>query len=101
MWLFAIYDLPVTEEEMKREYTHFHKYLLSVGFSMIQYSVYARFCGSEEYLNQIRGAIKRNLPEYGQVRILKMTDKQFLNQEVFQGKNKKKPEKKPEQLSFF
>ncbi|MGH9455773.1 MAG: CRISPR-associated endonuclease Cas2, partial [Terriglobia bacterium] len=38
MWLFAMFDLPVDEKELRREYTQFRKGLLREGFTMLQYS---------------------------------------------------------------
>jgi len=48
MWLFAMFDLPVTDKALKKAYARFRKLLLSQGFSMLQFSVYARHCVSEE-----------------------------------------------------
>ena len=42
-----------------------------------------------------------NLHDYGEVRIIKITDKQFVRIEVFYGKKRQAIEKAPEQLSFF
>lgn len=101
MWLFALYDLPVTDAEYRREYQRFHKFLLSRGFVMLQFSVYARFCGSGEYLDTIKNMIKNNLPKEGQVRIFQMTDRQYIIQDIFIGKNRQEVEEKPEQLLLF
>ncbi|HHT9133449.1 MAG TPA: CRISPR-associated endonuclease Cas2, partial [Candidatus Avalokitesvara rifleensis] len=43
MWLFAMFDLPVDTKKARREYTRFRKALLTEGFTMLQYSVYARY----------------------------------------------------------
>jgi CRISPR-associated protein Cas2 len=45
--------------------------------------------------------VKTFLPEDGEVRLLKITDKQFERMKVFNGKTLKATEKAPEQLSFF
>ena len=63
MWLFAMFDLPVTTAKARKRYTEFRKLLLEQGFSMLQYSVYARYCASEEmavaYRNRIRARCRR------------------------------------------
>ena len=48
MWLFAMFDLPVDEPVLRREYTQFRKSLLKHGFTMLQYSVYVHYVRSEE-----------------------------------------------------
>ena len=48
MWLFAMFDLPVTTAKARKRYAQFRKVLIEQGFSMLQYSVYARYCASEE-----------------------------------------------------
>ena len=48
MWLFAMFDLPVVSPEDRREYTRFRTALLNEGFTMLQFSVYARYIDSEE-----------------------------------------------------
>ncbi len=44
MWLMVMFDLPVTEKEQRKEATYFRNRLLDLGFEMIQFSVYMRFC---------------------------------------------------------
>jgi CRISPR/Cas system-associated protein endoribonuclease Cas2 len=45
--------------------------------------------------------VKIHLPADGEVRIIKITDKQFGRIEVFYGKKRQPIEKAPEQLSFW
>ena len=101
MWLYAMFDLPVDTKRARKEYTRFRKSLLAEGFLMLQFSVYARFCASEEaseaYKNRLRGI----LPPDGQVRMLAVTDRQFGKQEVFNGKKRQSPEPEPQQLVLF
>jgi CRISPR-associated protein Cas2 len=98
MWLFVLFDLPVTTDEAKRKYVQFRNTLLKDGFSMLQFSVYARFCPSEEASAVHRKRVKQALPPKGQVRILGVTDKQFAKMESFLGKTPKNTEDAPEQL---
>lgn len=101
MWLFAMFDLPTTEIEMKRDYTRFRKLLLSQGFSMLQFSVYARHCPSEEAGEGVRHQIERAVPGHGQVRLLMVTDKQFSRMAVFYGKSRRPAEDPPQQFMLF
>jgi len=101
MWLFAMFDLPVDTDDARREYTRFRKKLLNNGFLMLQFSVYARFCESEEASETYRNRIKGVLPPDGQVRIVAITDKQFARMDVFYGKRRTDVECPPEQLMLF
>ena len=101
MWLFAMFDLPVDDKEKRRDYTQFRKELLREGFVMLQFSVYARFCGSEERTEVFRKKLKRVLPPEGQVRLMAVTDHQFGKMEVFFGKKRHAAEDIPEQIMLF
>ena len=101
VWLYAMYDLPVFDKKARRNYTKFRKFLLSEGFIMLQYSVYARYCRTEERSKAFRMRVRKNLPPKGEVRLMYVTDHQFGKQEVFRGKTEKKPEDKPDQLALF
>ena len=101
MWLFAMFDLPTREKAERKEYSIFRNKLLSEGFSMMQYSVYARYCQSEEASQTYRNRLKKTLPPDGQVRILAITDKQFGKMDVFQGKKCVGTEEAPEQMMLF
>jgi CRISPR-associated protein Cas2 len=101
VWIFTVFDLPVVTEEEKRNYTHFRKALLDDGFLMIQYSVYARYCPSEEAAAVHRRRVKAHLPPEGEVRMLHVTDRQFAKMDVYVGRKRDSPEKPPEQLTLF
>ncbi len=101
MWLVAMFDLPVTTKPARKAYTQFRKALLNRGFTMLQYSVYARYCVSEEASDVHRNHLRRVLPDAGQVRLMAITDKQFGKMEVFFGKKRAPTEKTPEQLLLF
>ena len=101
MWLFAMFDLPVTTPRARQEYTQFRKALLKEGFSMLQFSVYARYCPSEEASAAHRRRIRRKLPPGGQVRLLSVTEMQFKRMDVFHGKNRASAEEPPPQLLLF
>ena len=101
MWLFAMFDLPVTTPEARKHYTVFRKMLVQQGFSMLQYSVYARYCASEEMADAYRSRIRADLPPAGYIRLLAVTDRQFGKMESFIGEMDRALEEPPSQLVLF
>lgn len=101
MWLFAMFDLPVVTKSQRKIATGFRNSLLRMGFSMVQYSVYARFCPSEDSASSIRADLRRELPAEGQIRVVAITDRQFALMEVYFGKKRKPAEEPPRQIMLF
>jgi CRISPR-associated protein Cas2 len=101
MWVIVMFDLPTVTSEERHDYSVFRKNLLVDGFTMMQYSVYIRHCASDENARLHIKRVKCMLPPDGEVRIVKITDKQFGNIEVFFGQKRRETEKAPEQLSIF
>jgi len=101
MWVVVMFDLPVDTPQARHAYTQFRGWLLKDGFTMLQYSVYARHSSSEEnaqvHINRVQGWV----PDDGEVRIITITDKQFERMRIFWGKARKIPAPQPEQLTFF
>ncbi|WP_459558580.1 CRISPR-associated endonuclease Cas2 [Lacunimicrobium album] len=101
MWLMAMFDLPVKSKTDRKNYARFRNVLLDEGFDMMQLSVYARFCDSEQTADSFKNRIEKKLPPGGQVRLLAITDKQFGKMEIFHGKKKASAQSKPSQLQLF
>jgi CRISPR-associated protein Cas2 len=101
VWLVALFDLPVLTKAERKAATQFRKLLIKRGFMMLQFSVYARFCASEESSLVHRKYVRAALPDKGEVRLIAVTDRQFGKMEVFCGKKRREPEPEPEQLMFF
>lgn len=101
MWTIVLFDLPTDTPKARKEYTKFRKHLLNDGYTMMQYSVYMRHSASDENAQVHTKRVKLALPSDGEVRIIKITDKQFGNIEVFYGKKRKPIEQAPLQLQFF
>jgi len=101
MWLFTMFDLPVKTKVEKKNYVRFRNLLLVNGFSQMQYSVYARFCASEEIAETYRERIERALPPDGYIRLLAVTDRQFAKMRNYYGKKQTTTESKPSQLTLF
>ena len=98
MWMMVMFDLPVVTATERKQATNFRKTLLDMGFSMSQYSVYFRFCGTREQTGPFVTKIKRIVLPKGRVSILLFTDKQF--GDIINFTNLKQ-EKMPEQPTFF
>lgn len=101
MWLFAMFDLPVDTKAARKRYAQFRKTLIKEGFSMLQFSVYARYCPSEEVATSYKQRIRPMMPPDGQVRLLSVTERQFGRMEVYFGKRRKAVEDPPVQLMLF
>ena len=101
MWLMAMFDLPVDTARRKRAYARFRKQLQKDEFTMLQFSVYARYCQSEEASRVHRQRVRADLPDEGEVRLMTVTDHQFGKMEVFAGNKREPTEQPPLQLQFF
>lgn len=101
VWLVAMFDLPVKTKSQRKSYTRFRKVLVHEGFLMLQFSVYARFCESEEASEAHRNRVRQSLPGEGQVRLVALTDRQFGKMEVFMQGNLTEVEDEPEQILLF
>jgi len=101
MWILALFDLPVKEKEQRRQATQFRKTLLQEGFTMLQFSVYARPCPGEAAALAFRNDLRRALPSTGHVRIISITDRQFARMEVYLSQKSHSPEQPPAQLELF
>ena len=101
MWVFAMFDLPVDTKKARKRYVQFRRALLKDGFSMLQYSVYARYCASQESATAHRQRLRAAIPPEGYVRVLGVTDRQFGKMESYVGKTSKPSEKPPAQLTLF
>ena len=101
MWIMVMFDLPVDCGKARKNYTVFRKFLLRDGFTMLQYSVYSRYCSSRENTNVHMFRIQQNVPPDGEVRIFTLTDKQFEYMRIFRGKRRVPAQKPLEQMLLF
>lgn len=79
----------------------FRKDLLKDGFTMMQYSVYTRHCGSFQSAEVHIKRVKSSIPKLGQVSILKITDKQYSDILNFWGMKPSPMRDSPQQLELF
>lgn len=80
-----MFDLPTTTAEDKREYMHFRKGLIKLGFDMLQYSIYTRITRNNDDAKKYINLVKVILPPVGSVRLLKVTEKQYASMLVLLG----------------
>lgn len=101
MWIIAMFDLPTETPKKRKDYARFRKDLLEDGFTMMQYSVYARHCASIENAEVHVKRMGALVPPEGEVRFLMLTDRQYGRIAVFAGKKRQKTPPSPAQLEFF
>jgi len=99
--MVVMFDLPTETKEQRKLYTRFRKLLLNDGFSMLQFSIYGRHCASDGNADVHEKRVAWGLPPNGDVRILRVTEKQFARMKTYYGKKPQKTEEPPKQLSFF
>lgn len=105
-WILAMFDLPVISEKERKVATRFRKDLLDLGFFMIQFSVYARPCVNFEQIQKHTQIVRKIIPEAGNVKLLFITDEQWLKSVTVIGSNytqgsRALDPKVPEQIEFW
>jgi len=101
MWVLVLFDLPTETKKDRKVATGFRKMLLEDGFTMFQFSIYLRHCPSHQNASVHVQRVKQNLPEYGKIGILTITDKQLGDMELFNGQKKTKRPEIVQQLELF
>ena len=84
--MIVLFDLPVGSKEQRRAATDFRNRLLEDGFEMAQFSVYVRFCSSQNIAKTLMRKISKAIPEDGKVDIVPITDKQYEQIRTFRGR---------------
>jgi CRISPR-associated protein Cas2 len=101
MWVMVFFDLPTETKKERKVASDFRKKIINDGFTMFQFSIYLRHCASRENADVHIKRVKSILPELGHVGILCITDKQFGQMELFQGKKPKAVTVPCQQLELF
>lgn len=68
---------------------------------MLQLSVYSRICKGKDDVEKHANRLKSLIPEDGSVRLLTVTEKQYVTMEILVGKQKKEEELGDKQLLLF
>jgi CRISPR-associated protein Cas2 len=77
MRLIVLFDLPVRAKPDRRAYQQFHKFLVSDGYVMMQFSVYTRVTNGLDGVQKHLARLRANLPSKGSVRAMTVTEKQY------------------------
>lgn len=85
MRILVFFDLPVTSKKDRKAYADFRKFLIKDGFSMIQYSVYAKTTRNYDDAKKHYAVIKSHVPSRGAVRAMIVTEKQYASIEILAG----------------
>jgi len=101
MWVLVFFDLPTDTKKQRKAASLFRKQLIQDGFTMFQFSIYMRNCPSRENADVHIKRVKSLLPSEGHVGILKITDKQFGQMELFYSRKETEQPKIVQQLELF
>ena len=77
MYLFVMFDLPVTTKAERKAANQFRNFLKKDGYDMLQYSIYSRICRGQDAVDKHVQRLKKTVPEEGGVRVFQITDKQY------------------------
>lgn len=101
MWIAVLFDLPVGTKTERKAASKFRLSLLDLGFEMLQFSVYFRFCAGKEQAEVYERKVEQAMPASGKVHILGITDKQYENIRTYRGRNRERSSKNPDQFALF
>lgn len=90
MRLLVFFDLPTGTKAERKHYAIFRKFLIKHGFSMLQFSVYERITRNHDDCEKYISMIECNKPPYGDIRCLRVTEKQFEGINLIIGSNEGK-----------
>jgi CRISPR-associated protein Cas2 len=99
-WTMVFFDLPVGTKQERKAATDFRKELIREGYMMLQFSVYARPCGSVDRVDTTVRRLRNRIPAKGEVRALVLSDAQWGRMIVVRSQRPAKPENMPEQMVF-
>ena len=100
-WVLVFFDLPVGTPEERKAATNFRRDLIHDGYMMVQFSVYARPCGTADRVETQVRRLKSKIPAKGEVRGLMISDAQWGRMIVVRSAQPTEAEKQPAQMQFF
>lgn len=83
--ILLFYDIPNTNKEEQKKYLKFNKYIKSIGFIMMQESVYIMNINTKERYMTIKRDLKITAPINSNIRSLLITNNVFEKVEVISG----------------
>lgn len=100
-WVLVFFDLPVGTPEERKAANNFRKDLIHDGYFMVQFSVYARPCGTADRVETQVRRLKSKIPAKGEVRGLMISDAQWGRMIIVRSQQAAEAEKQPAQMQFF
>ena len=85
MRVIVMFDLPMQSSYDIRNYNQFRRYLIKMGFLMMQQSVYCKLALNMSVVNSIVENLRQNHPDKGLVEVFSLTEKQFSKIEFLVG----------------
>ena len=76
-WLVVCFDLPVGDKDEVRQANKFRKSLLTLGYFMLQNSIYVRSCVTYDKTEQHIKNLKLIAPQTGTITAFYITDRQW------------------------
>ena len=101
MWILVMFDLPTDTKDQRKAASEFRKNLIKDGFTMFQFSIYVRNCASMENATVHLERVRKLIPAEGTVCMMKITEKQFNDIQIFEGSKKAAPLPDAIQLELF
>ncbi|HHP0339102.1 TPA: CRISPR-associated endonuclease Cas2 [Campylobacter lari subsp. concheus] len=85
MRVLLMFDMPTKSKKDQKNANKFRNSLIKLGFFMMQFSVYVKICKGSASAKTTIKSIEKNLPPYGNIRVLTITEKQFDNMQILLG----------------
>ncbi len=96
-----MFDFPVGTKKQRRDATRYRNMLLDSGFGQIQFSVYVKYLVNSSGVRYLIPRMREQIPDNGNVRIVKLTDEQWASSYRYFGAKTLSPEPIPDQLALF
>ncbi|WP_041921399.1 CRISPR-associated endonuclease Cas2 [Ilyobacter polytropus] len=93
MRIIVFFDLPTAKKRDRKNYAIFRRFLLNDGYHMLQFSVYSRICNGYDSVKKHIKKLNNNLPPNGSIRVLTLTEKQYVGMELLVSKERSPEEK--------
>ena len=101
MWIFVFFDLPVKAKKDRDAAARFRRFLIQDGYTMMQFSVYARIYNGPERVEKHLKKLQKSLPSKGSIRVLEITDKQYGRMKILVGEMHENEKNQAKQLLLF
>lgn len=98
MRMIVFFDLPTLTKSDRLNASRFRNFLVKDGYTMLQLSVYSRICKGQDDVDKHAKRLNSLIPKEGSVRLLTVTEKQYVSMEILVGTLKKEEELGDKQL---